>query len=134
MALPDLRRRDLVQQLLDQAQRADPAADRPSQNHAEQCQDAHHVPGRGMPGGVQCILQGAQWAAGDRSGAGIAIEPGNADGFQVSGLDMAVNKAFEVRVIKQGGIQLHQAAGARATDVFIFVIHRLIQGRHTPYR
>ena len=126
-ALPDFRRGDFVQQLLDQPQGAEPAADRPAEDHAEEGQDAQDVPRRGMPGGVQRVLQGTQGAAGDGAGAGIAVEPGDADGFQIAGIDMPVDIAFEIRVVQQGGVELYEAAGARPEA-------HLIQGRYTPCR
>ena len=79
MTFPDLRCRNLVQQLLNQTQGADPSADGSPQNHAEQRQDAQHIPGQRMPGSVQRVLQRAQRAAGNGARAGIAVEARNAD-------------------------------------------------------
>ena len=132
-AFADLERRNSVQQLLDQAQRTDPAADGSAENYAEQGQDPHDVPGRCMPRCTQGVLQGTERAAGNRSRTGIAVQSRHADGFQTAGVDMPVNEAFQVRVVQQGGIQLYQPAGGRLGN-FWFSAFFLIQDRYTPYR
>ena len=49
-ALRDLGCRDLVQQLLDQPERAQPAADRPAKRQAEDHDDAQHIPAGAVAG------------------------------------------------------------------------------------
>ena len=93
-ALPDFPGRDPVQQFLDQAQGTDPAAYGTAQDDAEQRQNAHHIPGSGMPGGVQRVLQGTQGTAGDGAGAGITVESRHTGSLQVPGIDMSVNETF----------------------------------------
>ena len=131
-ALSELRRGDLMEQLLDQPQRAQPAADRPPQDHAEEHDDAQHVPARPMPGGGQRVLNGAQRAGTHRAGAGIAVETGNAGVLRVSGVDSSINKALDVGIVQKRRIQLDEPPGRRPVRLPPAGFH-IIQGQHTPY-
>ena len=125
----DLRRGDSVEQLLNQTQRADPAADGAPEHHPEQGQDAQHIPGRCMPGGIQRILKRTQRTAGDGARTGIAVQARHTGRLQIPGIDVSVHKAPEIRVIQKGRVQLHQTPGPQAHSFFF-----LIQFQHTPYR
>ena len=131
-ALFQLRRGDLMEKLLDQAQRAQPAADRPPQDHAEEHDDAQHIPARPMPGGGQRVLYGAQRAGTHRAGAGIAVEAGNAGVLRVAGVDSSINEALDIGVVQQGRIQLDEPPGRRPVCLPPAGFH-IIQGQHTPY-
>ena len=61
-ALRDLRCRDLVQQLLDQPEGAQPAADRPAQRQAEDHDDAQHIPAGAVAGAGERVLDRAKGA------------------------------------------------------------------------
>ena len=133
-ALFELRRRNPVQQLLDQAHRTQPAADRPAQRHTEEQQDAQHVPARPMSGGGQRVLQGTQRTGAHRARTGITVEAGDAGSLRVPGVDPSVDEALEAGVVQQGRIQLRQPPGRRPVRPPPPGFLRLIQGQHTPYR
>ena len=58
-ALLDLGRRDLVEELLDQSQRTEPAADGPSQGESEDHDDAQNIPAGAVAGISERVLDGA---------------------------------------------------------------------------
>ena len=138
IALLDLRRGDLVEQLLDQPQRAQPATDGAAQDHAVQHDDAQHIPTRAMVRGGQRVLDGAQGTGPCRGGTGIAVEAWGAEEFPVALVDFAGNEALYVSIVQQGGIKLDQPAGRRLMGLppagfLLLNIIRIIQGQHTPY-
>ena len=123
-----------MQELLDQPQRAQPSADGSPQDHAVQQDNAQDVPSCPMAGGGQGILNGTERAAAYGAGAGIAVEAGNADVFRVASVDFSINKAFDVSIMQECRIQLHQPPCRRPVFLpeagFLF----FIQGQHTPYK
>ena len=129
----DFRRRDLVQQLLNQAQRAEPAADRTTEDDAEQGDDAQHVPAGLVAGGRQRVLDRAKRAGADGTGAGVAVKARHAGKLRLSDIDFPVDKALQVGVIQQSAVKLYQPAGAGTVALPPGRFH-IIQGPHTPYR
>ncbi len=143
-ALSDLGRGDLVEQFLHKAQRAQPAADRPAQGQAEDHDDAQDVPSHAVSGIGQRILNRAQRTGADSAGTGIAIEAGYADSFGFALVNLSVYEAPQMRIVKQGRIELDQfslegpeilppVAGISGFCTG-FVFHCIIQDLHTPYR
>ena len=131
-ALPDLRRGDLVQQLLDQPQRAQPAADGAAQDQSVEHQDAQHIPRRGVARAVQGVLQRPQGTRADGPGAGIAVEAGHTDGLGVPGEDATLDEALQVGIVQERRVELRQPAGRglmSAPPCF-----EISQVQHTPYR
>ena len=129
----DFRRRDLVQQLLNQAQRAEPAADRTPEDDAEQRDDPQHVPPGLVAGGRQRVLDRAQRTGADGARAGVAVKARHTGEFRLSDIDFPVDKALQMGVIQQSAVKLYQPAGA-GTVVLPPGSFHIIQGPHTPYR
>ena len=132
-AFAELQGGDFVQQLLDQPQGAEPPADGAAQNDPEQQEDAQHIPPGPVAGGAQGVLDAAQGAGGHGPGAGIAVKAGGAGVFGVPVINIPLDKAFQIGVVQQGRIQLHQPSGGGAVALPPGGFH-LIQGRHTPYK
>ena len=131
-----LRRGQLVQQLLDQSQRAEPAADRAAENQPVEHENAEDVETDLFTRCADRVLQRAQRAGPDSAGAGIAVEARHADalrGRSFALIDFALKEAFEVGIIQQRTIELHKPSLGRAvgSPPGCFTI---IQGQHTPYR
>ena len=108
--LPDLGRRDPVQELLHKSHGAEPAADRPAERQSEDHDHAQHIPSGAMAGRRQRVLDRSQRACADRSGAGIAVEAGDTDRLRLSLIDLSVYKASEVRVIEQRTVKLNESS------------------------
>ena len=132
-ALLELECGNLVEQLLNQSQRTEPAADRSSEDHAEEQKDAHHIPSGPVSGGCECVLNGAERTCTDRARAGIAVESGDTGVFCLPLIDFTVNKAFDVCVVQQRTVKLNQSSGRRTVRLPPCCFH-IIQGLHTPYR
>ena len=124
---------DLVQQLLDQPQRAEPPADGAAQDNAEKQDDAQHVPARPVARGGQRVLDGAQGAGAHCAGAGVAVEARDAGVLGLALVDLAVDKALQMRVVQQRAVELDQSPGG-GTERRASRILDIIQGQHTPYR
>ena len=118
--LPDLGRRDPVQELLHKSHGAEPAADRPAERQSEDHDDPQHIPAGAVAGVGERILNGAQGAGTGSSGTGIAVkardaygiavEAGDADRFRLSLIDFSVYKASEVRVIEERAVKLNKSS------------------------
>ena len=138
-ALFNLQRGHFIQKLLDQAQRAQPAADGATQDHAIQHDDAQHVPARPVIGGAQRVLYRPQGARARRRGAGIAVEARRAEVFSLALVDVAGDEALDIGVVQQRRIQLDQPAGGGPVALPPGLgplphVLCIIQGQHTPYR
>ena len=132
----DLRRGQLVQQFLDQPQRAEPPADRAAENQPVEHENAEDVETDLFTRCADRVLQRAQRAGPDSAGAGIAVEARHADALRGRGfalIDFALKEALEVGIIQQRTIELHKPSLGRAvgSPPGCFTI---IQGQHTPYR
>lgn len=90
----DLQRRDFAEELLQKAQRSEPAADRLPQG------DAEHIERRHMARGRQRVLQGAKGAGPYSAGAGIAVKPRYADCLCAAGIEGACHKAFRLALYR----------------------------------
>ena len=129
----DLRRRDLVQQLLNQANGTEPATDRTAKNDTEKSQNPQYIPSGLMTGCSQCVLDRAQRAGAYCTGAGIAVKPRYTGIFCLTYIDFSIDKALQMGIIEQRAVQLHQTAGAGSIALPQSSIS-VIQGQHTPYR
>ena len=119
-----------MQQLLDEAHRAQPAAHGAAQHHAVEQQYAQHVPARPMPGGGQRVLDRAQGTGRRRAGAGIAVEPGHAGRLRRAAIDLAADEAPQVGVVQQRAVELYEPPRRGPAPVLL----PIIQDRYTPYR
>ena len=124
---------DLVQQLLQKPERAEPAADRAPQGDAKEQEDAQHVPAGPVSAGGQGVLQRAKGTGPDGTGTGIAVEAGDAGVFRASPVDFALEKALEMRVVQQRAVEMDESPGGGAERGPPGRFD-LIQGPHTPYR
>ena len=132
-AFPDFIGGDLVQQLLEQPQRAEPAADAAAQGHTEEQEDTHHIPGCAMTAGGQRVLDRAQRAGADRAGAGIAVQARDAGVLCPALIDLAVDKSLQMRVMQQRAVKLDEPS-CRGAEGWPPTTHTLIQDRRTPYK
>ena len=135
-AFLDLRGRQLVQQLLNEPEGAEPAADRAPEDQAVEHQDTEDVPADLLVGGADGVLQGAQRAGPHRAGAGIAVEAGNTEPLGRGAfalVDLALDKAFDMGVIQQGAVELNEPSLGRAVGGPPGGFY-IIQGQHTPYK
>ena len=131
-----LRRGQLVQQLLDQPQRAEPAADRTAEDQSVEHEDAEDVETDLFIRGADRVLQRAQRTGPDRARAGITVEARHTDALGGRGfalVDFTLKEALEVGIIQQRTIKLYEPSLGRAVGnpPGCFTI---IQGQHTPYR
>ena len=100
-----------MKELLDQSQRAEPAADRAAQNGSEKQKDSEHVPSGPVAGRRKRVLQRSERAGSDGTGAGIAVKARDAGIFCIALIDLAVNEAPQVRIMKQRAVELDQTPG-----------------------
>ena len=120
-AFSDFPGRKLVQKLLDEPERADPAADRPPQDEAKQHQRADNIEKRPPRHGRERILKGSERAGADRARAGIAVKPRHADLLAAPGVDIPSDEAFHVRIVENCAVKLHEASsGGPYSLPFIF--------------
>ena len=97
-----LRGRDLMQQLLNKPQRAEPAADGAAQHEAVEHQDTEDVKADLLVCGADGVLQGAQRAGPDSARAGIAVEARHTDALGGRGLalvDLTLEKALDMGIV-----------------------------------
>ena len=122
-----------MKQLLNKPQRAEKAADRAPEGHAQQHEYAQNVPRRAVVGRGQRVLQRAQRTRADRAGAGIAVEAGHADVLDRPGIDVALYEALYVGVVEQRGVNLNQPpfGGLMRAPPCAYL---LSQGQYTPYK
>ena len=132
--LPELRRRDFVEQLLDPSKGTDPSADGPPEDDAVQQEDSQDIPSSPVACGGQGILQRTQRAGAHGARAGIAVEARNAGRFSLPPVNIPGDKALQVRVIQSSAVYLDQPPGCRAVALPPGSFSDLIQGRYTPYR
>ena len=135
-ALFQLRRGELVQQLLNQPQGAEPAADRAPEDQPVEHENAEDVEADLLVRRADGVLERAQRAGSDRAGAGIAVEAGDAESLRCGRfalVDLALEKALEMGVIKQGAIELYKPSLGRTVGLPPGSFH-IIQGQHTPYK
>ena len=98
-ALFNLGGRDLMEELLDQSQRTEPAADGPSEGEPEDHNDAQHIPAGAVTGVGERILDGSQGTCPYCTRAGITVKARDADSFYFALIDLSVDKSPKVRVI-----------------------------------
>ena len=98
-ALFNLGRRDLMEELLDESQRTEPAADCPSEGEPEDHDDAQHIPAGAVTGVGERVLDGSQGTCPDCPRAGIAVKARDADSFYFALIDLSVDESPQVRVI-----------------------------------
>lgn len=107
-----LRGGDMVQQLLKPAERAEKAADEPSEQHAQQDQQAGDVIAEAEAGRADDCLKRADGARARRARAGIAVQSGHTDPLAVALIQSAGKEIRQVDVGEQGGGGLYRAAQA----------------------
>ena len=135
-----------MQELLDQSQRTDPAADRAAQNRAEKQENAHHIPSGSVAGRRQRILQSPERTCADCSGTGIAVKARDAGVFGLTLIDLTIDETLQVRIVKQRAVELDQSPGRRTARLppicshicfdscVCFCIHIVTPDLHTLYR
>ena len=134
LSLADLRHGQLMKQVLDQAHGAQPAADRPAQDNAEEQDHAQHIPAGPVSRGSQGVLQRPQGAGPRRAGTGIAVQAGDAQRLGLSLIDFSFNESPQVRVVQKRRVQLDKPPFRRTEGLQPGDRVPLIQGPHTPYR
>ena len=87
--------------LLDQSKRTQKSADPTPKQNAVKHDDADDVIRGALVGCRQCILQRSERTSPRRARAGIAIESGGADVFNLSHINIAIAKAFEIGIKEQ---------------------------------
>ena len=135
-ALFQLRRGELVQQLLNQPQGAEPSADRAAEDQPVEHENAEDVEADLFVRRADGVLERAQRAGPDRAGTGITVEAGDAESLRCGRfalVDLALEKALEMGVIKQGAIELYKPSLGRTVGLPPRSFH-IIQGQHTPYK
>ena len=132
--LADLRRRDLVKELLNQSQRTEPAADRPPEHDAKQKDHAEHIPPCTMAGGIERVLNRTQRARTHCAGAGIAVEARDTQILCLSLIDLSLDKALQVRIIQKRAVELSQTTRGGAVRLPPRSFCLIIQGQYTPYK
>ena len=128
-----LRRRNLVEQFLNQPQRTEPAADGAPQNQPVEHQNAQNVVRRALIRGGQRVLQRPQRTCANRARTGVAVEPRHAKVLDAAGVDVALDESLHIGVVEQGGVNLYEPPGGGlmgAPPCRKF----LSQGRYTPYK
>ena len=99
-----------VYKLLQQPERAEPAAYGPAQQRAEEYQRPRHVPRKRKAAAAQHRLQRAYRAGAQRAGAGVAVKPRQAQALACAGVYAPVHEARRVSVAYQRGAPLRSAA------------------------
>ena len=128
-----LRRRNLVEQFLNQPQRTEPAADGAPQNQPVEHQNAQNVVRRALIRGRQRVLQRPQRTCANRARTGVAVEPRHAKVLDAASVNVALDESLHIGVVKQGGVDLYEPPGGGlmgAPPCRKF----LSQGRYTPYK
>ena len=132
-ALFDLRRWNLVEQLLNQPQWAEPATNSAPQRQAVKHQNTTHIPWRPLIHGSQCILQRSQRTRANRARARIAVEARHAEILHRAGINIPFDETLDVGIIEQRGIHLNQPpfGGLMRRPPRAYL---LSQGQYTPYK
>ena len=118
---------------LNETQRTEPSADGAPESHAEEQENAHHIPTCPVAGRSQRILQRAERTCSHSSGAGITIKTGSAGVLRRPLVNLSVNKAFQMRIVKQRTVKLNESS-CRGTEGFPSDSICIIQGLYTPYK
>ena len=116
---------DLVQQILHQPERAQPAANQAAEQRPEQQQEADDIKAELVLAAGDDGLQGADRAGAERTRAGIAVQAGDAYELACAFIDVALRKTGGVTVCQGGKSELHEHP---------HMIFQFTQGRCTPYR
>ena len=85
-----------------------------------------------MSRGCNCILQGAKRARTNRTRTGIAVESGHTNHLAAAGIDISLDKSFDMGIVQEGGIELNQPA--LGGQMPFQPIEHFSQGRYTPYK
>ena len=95
-------KRNFMQQVLQKSERTEPAAHKPSQQTSEQEEKSQHGKRHLEPPAVEKGLERAHGAGGQCAGAGITVQSGYADIFQVSLVDLSIQESVRVPVCDDG--------------------------------
>lgn len=95
-------KRNFIQQVLQKSERTEPAAHKPSQQASEQEEKSQHGKRHLDPPAVEKGLESAHGAGGQRAGAGITVQSGYADIFQVSLVDLSIQESVRISVCDDG--------------------------------
>ena len=129
-------RGDLVEQLLDQAEQAEPGADEAAYEEADDGKVADHIRPYASVSVVEYGLHRSDRTRSQSSRAGVAVHSGNADLLELALIDrrIARKESFDVRVGKDPPACLDGLAqpGRLFCLQLLFVLFRLIQGLYTP--
>ena len=85
--------RDLMQQILDQSKGTQPAADQPSDQSPHKNEKSRYIKSQLKVPAPNDSLERADGTGSQRPGAGIAIQTGNTEIFQLSLIDFALQEA-----------------------------------------
>ena len=96
-----------MEQILDQSERTEPAADHPPKQHAVQKQNAAYIE-KGAAVGAEGSLEGPQGAGTHGPGAGIAVQTRDAELLAAAPVNASLGKALEIGIEQQSKVQLHQ--------------------------
>ena len=97
-----------MKQLLNQAQRAQPAADGSAQHKPPEHNDAENIETDPVSGGRQGILERSQRTGSHRGRAGITVKAGHTDKLTLAGIDLPLDEAFYIGVIQKCRIHLYE--------------------------
>ena len=100
-----------MKQILDEAKGAQEAADEAPHEGSHENQEAGYVEGPLVIPAPDDCLQGADGTGSQGARAGIAVEAGDAQVFQLSLIDSALEKAGQVAVGDKGPEKLDPVAG-----------------------
>ncbi len=124
---------DFVEQLLNQPQRTEPAADGAPQDQAIEHQNTQHIVWRTLIRGSQRVLQRPQRTGTNRPGTGVAVKAGHTHIFCVAHIDVSLDETLHMCVVEQGGVPLHEPPGGGLMGAPP-CRNLLSQGRYTPYK
>ena len=98
-AAPFFRERDFVEQILHQPEGTEKSADKSAENRTEEQEKAHGIEREPISAIRQGGLQCTQWAGTQGTGAGVAIESGDAHDLSRAGIDISGDISLCVRII-----------------------------------
>ena len=120
---------NLVQQVLDQPEGAQPAAHEAAQQRAEEKEEAGHIEGELVIPAGDDSLKGADGAGTQSTRTGVAVEAGDAEQLGVALVDGALGETGGVTVRQGGEADLDPGAEVPPEEG-----QPLTQGRYTPCR
>ena len=128
---------DLIQQVLDQTEGTQPAADHSAEHNGVQQQNTANIEdGRRVV--IKRALQAAQGAGTDGTGAGVAVDTGGAHKFGTLGviIDLAGNETLYIGIEQQGKVKLHQTplGGLILIDKLFDLAHMITPIQYIRYR